>query len=84
MYLHIALVCVDPVKERLWSHPLHRETTLRTHRAASRQTTSTHKQHMDFLISYQRGMFEFNHCSEISLLEDRLICESGLGDKERG
>lgn len=27
-HLHVTLVCVDPVEESLWSHPLHRETTL--------------------------------------------------------
>lgn len=30
IYLHVTLVCVDPVKQCLWSHPFYRETTLWT------------------------------------------------------
>lgn len=83
MYLHVTLVCVDPVKQRLWSHPFYRETTLRGHTQARGHRKSTHNLPRHSLISCQRSTFKFNHCLGIPLLAQRLICEGRLGDKVR-
>lgn len=47
----------------------------------SGQTKSTHNPALDFFTSGLRGRFVCVQCWQISLLVERLICESSLGNK---
>lgn len=89
IYLHITLVCVDPVEECLWSHPLHRETTLRTDTHTHTHTHSGERSNkmyplkdcraLNFLLHQQE--IQIPHDQEISLLLEKLICGSSQGNK---
>lgn len=68
MYLHITLVCVDPVEERLRSHPFHRETTLRT-QTDERVKSNPDKTHWRMVPKV--SWLNFNHGWRIPLQREK-------------
>lgn len=82
IYLHITLVCVDPVKQSLWSHPFYWETTLRTHTGERSNKISTET------IPKSPDVWPDQHvwihsvlAYPITLGKDDTVCESSLGNK---